>query len=69
MPTESYILDHDLWQAFEAICLSQGSIDDLKTLAHYDVDATEDDAEDRVIEIINDECAHEQADSRRKVAA
>lgn len=69
MPYSSYILTHELWKAWEALGLGHAGIPELKTLAHYDVDATEDDAEERIIEIIEDECAHEQADNLRKVAA
>ncbi len=69
MPYSSYILTHELWQAWEALGLGHAGIPELKTLAHYDVDATEDDAEERIIEIIEDECAHERADFARKVAA
>lgn len=69
MPNQAYIETHELWQAYNAVCLSGAGIAELKTLAHYDVDATEDDAEERVLEIIQDECAHERADFARKVAA
>ena len=68
MPTQSYIERHELYTAWQAVCLSGAGIAELKTLAHYDVDATEDDAEERIIEIIEDECAHEWADKARKVA-
>jgi hypothetical protein len=69
MPTQAYIQNHELWQAYQAVCLSGAGKAELATLAEYDVDALEDDAEGRVIEIINDECAHEKADFQRKVAA
>ena len=69
MPTQSYIEAHELYAAYQAVCLSGAGIAELKTLAHYDVDATEDGAEERIIEIIEDERAHEQADNLRKVAA
>jgi hypothetical protein len=69
MPNEAYIQTHDLWQAWQAVCLSGAGIADLKTLAAYDVDPTEDDAEERVIEIIQDYCACERADNFRKEAA
>ena len=68
MPTQAYIERHELYTAWQAVCLSGAGIAELKTLAHYDVDATEDDAEERIIEIIEDECAHEWADNARKVA-
>jgi hypothetical protein len=68
MPTESYIHDHELWKAWEAVGLSDAGIHELKVLHDYDVDPLED-SEDRVLEIINDECAHERADFDRKVAA
>ncbi|MCH2075190.1 MAG: hypothetical protein MK130_10155 [Puniceicoccaceae bacterium] len=69
MPTQSYIEAHELYAAYQAVCLSGAGIAELKTLSFYDVDPTEDDAEERIIEIIEDECAHEQADFQRKVAA
>lgn len=69
MATQAYIESHELYTAYQAVCLSGAGIAELKTLAHYDVDATEDDAEERIIEIIQDECAHEHADNLRKVAA
>ena len=69
MPHQSYIESHELYAAYQAVCLSGAGIAELKTLAHYDVDATEDDAEERIIEIIEDECAHEWADNARKAAA
>ena len=68
MPNQAYIETHELWQAWQAICLEAAGFGDLKELAKYGVDPLEDD-EDRVIEIIQDECAHEQADNLRKVAA
>ena len=69
MPNQSYIEAHELWKAFEAVCLSGAGKAELETLAYYDVDALADDAEKRVIEIIEDECAHEWADNARKAAA
>ena len=69
MPKQAYIESHELYAAYQAVCLSGAGIAELKTLSFYDVDPTEDDAEERIIEIIEDECAHEQADFQRKVAA
>ena len=69
MPTQAYIERHELYAAYQAVCLSRAGIAELKTLAYYDVDATEDDAEERILEIIEDECAHEWADKRRKLEA
>ena len=69
MPTQAYIESHELYAAWQAVCLSGAGLAELKTLAHYDVDATEDDVEERIIEIIEDECAHEWADNARKAAA
>lgn len=69
MSNQAYIKTHELWKAYQAVCLSGAGVSELLTLNEYDVDATEDDAEERVIEIINDECAHEKADSQRRVAA
>ena len=69
MATQAYIESHELYTAWQAVCLSGAGLAELKTLAHYDVDATEDDAEERIIEIIEDECAHEWADNRRKLEA
>ena len=69
MPNEAYIEAHELMQAFRAVQLSGAGIAELKTLSHYDVDATEDDAEERVVEIILEYCADEQADFLRKEAA
>ena len=66
MPTQSYIEAHELYAAYQAVCLSGAGLAELKTLAYYDVDATEDDAEERIIEIIEDECAHECAYHKRK---
>ena len=68
MPNQAYIETHELWQAYNAVCLSGAGKAELATLAEYDVDPLED-SEDRVLEIINDECAHEKADYDRKVAA
>ena len=69
MPNEAYIEAHELMLAFRAVQLSGAGIAELKTLSHYDVDATEDDAEERVVEIILEYCADEQADFLRKEAA
>ena len=69
MPTQSYIEAHELYAAYQAVCLSGAGLSELKTLSHYDVDATEDDAEERIIEIIEDECACDRADFLRKAAA
>jgi hypothetical protein len=68
MPNEAYIEAHELMLAFRAVQLSGAGLSELQTLAHYDVDATEDDAEERVIEIIQDYCAHEKADFDRRAA-
>ena len=67
MPTQSYIKAHELYAAYQAVCLSGAGLAELKTLAHYDVDATEDDAEERIIEIIQDECASEAASNAYKI--
>lgn len=69
MPSQSYIQNHELMAAYNAVCLSGAGKAELATLAEYDVDPLEADAEDRIIEIIEDECLHEQADNLRKVAA
>lgn len=68
MPNQAYIETHELWLSYQAVCLSGAGLSELATLNEYGVDPLEDD-EDRVIEIIEDECAHEQADFQRKVAA
>ena len=68
MPNQAYIETHELWLSYQAVCLSGAGKAELATLNEYGVDPLEDD-EDRVIEIIRDECAHEQADNLRKVAA
>ena len=67
MQTQSYIEAHELYAAYQAVCLSGAGLAELKTLAHYDVDATEDDAEERIIEIIEDECASEAASNAYKI--
>ena len=67
MPTQSYIEAHELYAAYQAVCLSGAGLAELKTLAYYDVDATEDDAEERIIEIIQDECASEAASNAYKI--
>lgn len=67
MPYSSYIHTHELWGAWEALGLGHAGIAELKTFAHYDVDATEDDAEERIIEIIEDECASEAASNAYKI--
>ena len=67
MTTQSYIEAHELYAAYQAVCLSGAGLAELKTLAHYDVDATEDDAEERIIEIIQDECASEAASNAYKI--
>lgn len=69
MPNEAFIEAHELMMAYRAVQLSGAGIAELKTLSHYDVDATEDDAEKRVVEIILDYCADEQADFLRREAA
>lgn len=71
MPNEAYIEAHELMLAFRAVQFNGAGLSELQTLAHYDVliEATEDDAEDRIREIILDDCAHEAADFARKVAA
>ena len=69
MSNEAYIQTHELMAAYTAVCLSGAGKAELETLAHYDVDPLEDDAEDRIVEIIEDECLHAEADFRRKVAA
>ena len=67
MPTQSYIEAHELYAAYQAVCLSGAGLAEHKTLAYYDVDATEDDAEERIIEIIQDECASEAASNAYKI--
>ena len=67
MPTQSYIEAHELYAAYQAVCLSGAGIAELKTLSFYDVDPTEDDAEERIIEIIEDECASEAASNAYKI--
>lgn len=66
MPNEAYIEAHELMLAFRAVQLSGAGLSELQTLSRYDVDATEDDAEDRIREIILDDCAHEYAYHKRK---
>jgi hypothetical protein len=69
MPTQSYIEAHELWKAYEAVCLSGAGKAELQTLAEYDIDPLADDAEEWVIEAIEDQCACERADNLRKEAA
>jgi hypothetical protein len=69
MPTQTYIEAHELWKAWEAVCLSGAGKAELQTLAEYDIDPLADDAEEWVLEAINDQCAHEWADNARKAAA
>ena len=69
MPTQAYILNHELWLAYQAVCLSGAGKAELQTLAEYDIDPLADDAEEWVVEAINDQCAHERADFARKAAA
>jgi hypothetical protein len=69
MPNQAYILNHELWQAYQAVCLSGAGKAELATLAEYDIDPLADDAEEWVIEAIEDQCACERADNLRKEAA
>ena len=66
MPTQSYIQTHELWLSYQAVCLSGAGLSELATLNEYGVDPLEDD-EDRVIEIIEDECASEAASNAYKI--
>ena len=68
MPSQSYIDAHELTQAYKAVCLNKAGFGSLQTLAHYDVDPLDDDAEERIIEIIEDQSAEWQADYRRDAA-
>lgn len=67
MPTQSYIETHELWQAYQAVCLSGAGKAELETLAHYDIDPLADDAEEWIIEAINDQCASEAVSSAYKI--
>ena len=67
MPTESYILNHDLWKAWQAVCLNAAGLSDLADLAHYDIDPLADDAEEWIIEAINDQCVSEAVSSAYKI--
>ena len=52
MPKQSYIEAHELMAAYNAVLLSGAGKAELETLAEYDIDPLEDDAEARIIEII-----------------
>ena len=69
MPNQAYIETHDLWKAWQAVCLSGAGVSELQVLADFDIDPLADDAEEWVVEAIEDQCAHERADFARKVAA
>ena len=69
MPTQPYIETHELWKAWQAVCLNAAGLSDLQILHDYDIPTLADDAEEWVIEAIEDECAHEFADNQRKLEA
>jgi len=68
MRNASYIENHELWQAYQAVCLSGAGKADLQTLAHYDIDPLADDAEDLIREAIDGQAIDFQIDLRRDAA-
>ena len=67
MPNQSYIEAHELMAAYNAVLLSGAGLSDLATLAEYDIDPLEDDAEARIIEIIEDQATSEFASNAYKL--
>ncbi|MEL6859279.1 MAG: hypothetical protein AAFO74_12905 [Pseudomonadota bacterium] len=67
MPNQSYIEAHELMAAYNAVLLSGAGKAELETLAEYDVDPLEDDAEERIIEIIEDQATSEAVSNAYKM--
>ena len=65
---QAIIENHELWKAWEAVGLESAGFAELATFAHYDVDPLADDAEQRIIETIEDCCACDYADNARRAA-
>jgi len=57
MPTPTYIQAHELYQAWQAVCLSGAGMAELQTLAHFDIDPLADDAEQMVRDAIEEQAA------------
>jgi len=68
MPTQSNIDAHELTAAYKAVCLNQAGFGALQVLAHYDVDALADDAEEQIIEIIESQADDWRIDLARDAA-
>lgn len=66
-PNTAYIETHELFLAYQAVCLDGAGKGELTTLAHYDVDPLDPNAEDLIVEIISDQVACEFADNSYKV--
>jgi len=69
MPTQDYINAHELTAAYQAVCRSRAGLKEWAILAEYDVDPLDDDAEERIFEIIEDQAASEWASAERRAAA
>jgi hypothetical protein len=65
---ESYIENHELWKAYQAVCLSGAGMAELQTLARFDIDPLADDAEQQVIDAIEDQTVSDFASDAYKIA-
>ena len=65
---ESYIENHELWKAYQAVCLNGAGFAELQTLEHYDIDPLADDAEQQVIDAIEDQTVSDFASDAYKIA-
>ena len=66
MPTQDYIEDHELFDAYWAVQEDKVTRAHLRTFAHYDIDPlTEDFAE--ILEAITEQAASNHFDNQRKL--
>jgi len=68
MPNHSSIEAHELYQAYQAVCLSGAGMAELQTLARFDIDPLADDAEQQVIDAIEDQTVSDFASDAYKIA-
>ena len=66
MPNQSYIEAHELYRAYQAVCLSAAGLSELQTLAGYDIDPLADDLEAWVVQAIESQCVSEFASAAYK---
>lgn len=65
---QSYIENHELWKAYQAVCLNGAGFAELQTLEHYDIDPLADDVAQVIRDAIDEQATDFAIDLRRDVA-